>query len=81
MIIEDSMDDGHSWLFYWQQLLVVTDSLCCPRVDANVYDIHYTFVNPSLVVQYVDDDDYDYGDYDSLYLLLLPLHYDDDVRA
>ena len=60
---------------------MVTGSLCCLHADANVCDIHYTFVNPSLVVPYVDDDDYGYGDYDSLYLLLIPLHYDDDDRA
>jgi len=60
---------------------MVTGSLCCPHADANVYGIHYTFVNPSLVVQYVDDDDCDYDDYDNLYPRLLPLHYDDDDRA
>ena len=60
---------------------MVTGSLCCLHADANVCDIHYNFVNPSLVALYVDDDDCDYDDYDSLYLLLLPLHYDDDDRA
>ena len=52
-----------------------------PHADASVCDIHYTFVNPSLVVQYADDDDYGYDDYGNLYPHLLPLHYDDDVRA
>lgn len=60
---------------------MVIGSLCCPRADANVYGIHYTFVNPSLVVQYVDDDDYGYGDCDNLYQRLLPLRYDDDDCA
>ena len=61
---------------------MVTDSLRCLHADANVCDIHHTFVDPSLVVQYVDDDDYGYDDYDNLYpLRLLPLHYDDDDRA
>jgi len=60
---------------------VVTGSLCCPHADASVCDIHCTFVDPSLVVQYADDDDYDCGDYDNLYPRLLPLHYDDDDRA
>ena len=60
---------------------MVTGSLCCLHADASVCDTHYTFVNPSLVALYVDDDDYDYGNYDNLYPSLLPLHYDDDDRA